>query len=162
MLLLIIELIGLSVGITLMVLGNVCLRNSSNYGTSKNPFVRLKDAFVDFVYDYDDTFSAIGTLITILVSLIILLSIGQIILVHSNQEAAFAQKQATYEALVFKAESEAAKDEFGLLNKEIIDEIQAWNEDVIFTQKSLDNIWENWYYAPYYKELKTIDLNSFQ
>ena len=162
MLLLIIELIVLSLGITLVVLGNACLRSSSDDGTSKNPFVRLKNAFIDFVYDYDEIFSIVGTIVIVITSIFIILSVGQIILVHSNQEASLAQKQATYKALIFKAESEAAKDEFGLLNKEIIDEIQAWNEDVIFTQKSLDNIWENWYYAPYYRELKTIDLNSFQ
>ena len=39
-----------------------------------------------------------------------------------------------YKAITYKIESDACRDEFGLLNKEVIDEIQEWNKDVRFYQ----------------------------
>lgn len=46
--------------------------------------------------------------------------------ITKNTDIAVIQQK--YNALVYKLESEKARDDFGLLNKEIVDEVQDFNE----------------------------------
>ena len=162
MLVLFLLVLLLVVGILLCIASETCDESSYEERQSKNPFVRLKGFLKDWVYDNCDGFCVVGNVVILIAILAILIAGACILQAHTTQHAILAQKQATYEALVFKAESEVVKDDLGLLNKEIIDEIQVWNEDVLFNQKSLDNIWISWFYSPYYRELKTIDLTNFK
>ena len=55
------------------------------------------------------------------------ISVGVIGITADAMEAANTER---YEALMYKMESGVCCDDFGLLNKEVIDDIQAWNEDL--------------------------------
>ena len=61
---------------------------------------------------------------------------------------------------MYKAETESYYDEFGLLNKDVIDEIQKWNEDLIFNQEMQDNFWLGIYIPNIYDEFETIDYKT--
>jgi hypothetical protein len=71
-----------------------------------------------------------------------------------------AKLEETYNALLFKAENGFVRDEFGFVNKELVDEIQYWNEDVSYYQKSRENKWFGVLVIPVYDDLETIDLNE--
>ena len=75
-----------------------------------------------------------------------------------SSEASLKSKYETYNALIYKAETESIRDEFGVVNKEYIDDIQEWNEDVAFGKTIQDNIWIGIFYPHIYDYLETIDL----
>ena len=77
-------------------------------------------------------------------------------------DARVEQLKENYKAITYKVESGACRDEFGLLNKEVIDEIQEWNKDVRFYQNIQDNFWLGIYYPNVFDEFETIDYESFE
>lgn len=107
-------------------------------------------------------FEEVGWLITLVGGMVTVISlviiVGQFATVDSNLEA----NREIYKALTYKVESEACRDEFGLLNKEVIDEIQEWNKDVRRFQSIQDNFWVGIYYPNVYDEFETIDYENFK
>ena len=58
-------------------------------------------------------------------------------------------------------ESGACRDEFGLLNKEVIDEIQSWNESIIYNQKMQNDFWVGVFCPNVYDQFETIDYEKY-
>ena len=83
-----------------------------------------------------------------------------------NYSTAIGEKSEyveTYKALTYKAQTESIRDEFGVVNKDYIDEVQEWNEMVVKKQAIMNNKW-TYIFVPksVYKDLQTIDYNSIQ
>lgn len=68
----------------------------------------------------------------------------------------------TYKALTYKAESGACRDQFGLLSKDVLDEIQNWNEEVTHYKAMEDNFWLGIFYPDVYGDLGTIDYELYK
>lgn len=103
-----------------------------------------------------------GTLASIFGGFLVLI-LGFVLVV--NLTTATATKQANvekYKALTYKLESEACRDQFGLLNKEIIDEVQRWNVKVTYYKAMEDNFWVGIYYPDVYGDLGTIDYEMYE
>ncbi len=94
--------------------------------------------------------------IAVIISMVIL--IGQYTTIDSYLE----KSRETYNALTYKVESDACRDEFGLLNKEVIDEIQEWNEDVVFYKNIQKNFWLGIYYPNVFDEFDKIDYEKYE
>lgn len=87
------------------------------------------------------------------------------LLLAISQTTVTATRQANaekYKALTYKLESEACRDQFGLLNKEIIDEVQRWNVKVTYYKAMEDNFWVGIYYPDVYGDLGTIDYETYE
>lgn len=90
------------------------------------------------------------------------LVLGLILLLTQTNITATRQANAEkYKALTYKLESEACRDQFGLLNKEIIDEVQRWNVKVTYYKAMEDNFWVGIYYPDVYGDLGTIDYEVY-
>ena len=76
-------------------------------------------------------------------------------------DARVEQLKENYKAITYKVESGACRDEFGLLNKEVIDEIQSWNKSVIYNQKMQNDFWVGIFYPDVYDQFKTIDYEKY-
>lgn len=77
-------------------------------------------------------------------------------------EARVASCRQRYNALIYKVESGACVDEFGLLNKEIIDEIQYWNENLAYRKEMQRDRWYGAFYPNVYDEFETIEYTRYQ
>ena len=66
-----------------------------------------------------------------------------------------------YNAITYKVESGACRDEFGLLNKEVIDEIQDWNEDVTYYKNLQKDFWIGIFIPNVYDQFETIDYTKY-
>lgn len=87
------------------------------------------------------------------------------LLLAISQTTVTATRQANaekYKALTYKLESESCRDQFGLLNKEIIDEVQRWNVKVTYYKAMEDNFWVGIYYPDVYGDLGTIDYETYE
>lgn len=85
-----------------------------------------------------------------------------IICQHCGIDAQLQKWRETYSALNFKLESGACRDEFGLLSKEIIDEIQHWNEDVAYNKRIQRDFWMGIFYPNVFDEFETIDYERYR
>lgn len=107
-------------------------------------------------------FELLGELATAISGFAILISLFLIIGEYITTDSYLEKTREQYKAITYKIESDACRDEFGLLNKEVIDEIQEWNKDVRFYQNIQDNFWLGIYYPNVFDEFETIDYESFE
>ena len=111
--------------------------------------------------EYSDSLEVIGFIATLCSGFALAVMITFLASTYSEIDAKVEQAQETYKALTYKVESGACRDDFGLLNKEVIDEIQAWNEDIIYKQKMNDNFWFGIFYPSAYDQFETIDYERY-
>lgn len=81
---------------------------------------------------------------------------------YISAEADKAMNQELYNSLIYKAETESIRDDFGIVNKEYIDEVQNWNTDLVGYQTITHNFWIGIFYPDWYDELETIDLKKIK
>lgn len=91
------------------------------------------------------------------VIMLVILSANQI-----YERTSLAKYQERYKALIYKVESDSYRDDFGLLNKEVIDEIQEWNEDLTFKKSNQRDFWIGIFIPNIYDEFEMIDYEQFQ
>lgn len=75
--------------------------------------------------------------------------------------AQIARYEERYKAITYKIESNACRDEFGLLNKEVIDEIQEWNEDITLKKNAAHDFWIGIYNPDAFDQFDTIDYEEY-
>ena len=114
-----------------------------------------------FLYDYDETICGWGVATTIVSGVVVLIMLLVVTINNVTASSMVAENHERYKALTYKLESGACRDEFGLLNKEIIDEIQEWNEDVAYYQVAQDNFWVGIFYPNVYDQFETIDYTKY-
>lgn len=92
--------------------------------------------------------------------------IGMLVVISINNLSGAgyaASNEQKYEALLYKAKTESIRDEFGIVNKEYVDEVQKWNEDVVKYNSYSKSKWIGIFYPEkYYGNYKTIDLNDIK
>lgn len=120
-----------------------------------------KNKFFNFLYYNDDTLKFIGGIATFISGFIMIIMITILCYTYIGINARVEQSKEIYKAITYKVESGACRDEFGLLNKEVIDEIQSWNESVIYNQKMQNDFWVGVFYPNVYDQFETIDYEKY-
>ena len=120
-----------------------------------------KNKLFDFLYDNDDTLKLIGGITTFISGFIMIIMITILCCMYIGIDARVEQSKETFDAITYKVESGACRDEFGLLNKEVIDEIQSWNESVIYNQKMQNDFWVGVFFPNVYDQFETIDYEKY-
>ena len=141
-------LVILIIGIGLIVAG--CI----NWNYKKNKLF-------NFLYDNDEILKLIGGIITFISGFVIAVMLVVLPCMYIGIDARVEQLKENYKAITYKVESGACRDEFGLLNKEVIDEIQSWNKSVIYNQKMQNDFWVGIFYPDVYDQFKTIDYEKY-
>ena len=115
---------------------------------------------VDKSLDVLESFSIFSTIVS---GIVIATMLMVIIINYSTAIGEKSKYTETYKALTYKAQTEAIRDEFGIVNKDYIDEVQEWNEMVVKKQAMMNNKW-TYIFVPksVYKDLQTIDYDSIQ
>ena len=141
-------LVILIIGIGLIVAG--CI----NWNYKKNKLF-------NFLYDNDEILKLIGCIITFISGFVIAIMLVVLPCMYIGIDARVEQLKENYKAITYKVESGACRDEFGLLNKEVIDEIQSWNKSVIYNQKMQNDFWVGIFYPDVFDEFETIDYEKY-
>ena len=141
-------LVILIIGIGLIVAG--CI----NWNYKKNKLF-------NFLYDNDEILKLIGGIITFISGFVIAIMLVVLPCMYIGIDARVEQLKENYKAITYKVESGACRDEFGLLNKEVIDEIQSWNKSVIYNQKMQNDFWVGIFYPDVFDEFETIDYEKY-
>lgn len=102
---------------------------------------------------------SIASVITTAITIIMLIVIIVNNLLAIGEKTKFEQR---YDALIYKAQTESIRDEFGIVNKDYIDEVQEWNEDIASNKRMQRDFWMGIFIPNIYDDFELIDLDSIQ
>ena len=110
-----------------------------------------------FLYKNDLTFD-IGMTMTILGFLAVLVSILIIAFSCIGLDAKVEKHNARYESLVYQYENDIYDNDNDLGKRELMNDIQSWNEDLSYRKKIQDDFWLGIYYPNIYDQFEKIEL----
>lgn len=143
-------LIVLIVGIGLVIIGEMEWFDARNENKLRK-----------FLYQNHYTIKSSGWVTAIISGIIIVIMIIVFACAYIGVNAQVESNKERYNAITYKVESGACRDEFGLLNKEVIDEIQDWNEDVIYYKNIQKDFWVGIFVPNVYDQFETIDYTKY-
>jgi hypothetical protein len=135
-------LIVLIVGIGLVIVGKMEWFDTRN----KNKYCTIK---------------SFGWVTVVISGIIMVIMIFVFACAYIGVNAQVERNKERYNAITYKVESGACRDEFGLLNKEVIDEIQDWNEDVTYYKIFQKDFWVGIFVPNIYDQFETIDYTKY-
>lgn len=109
-------------------------------------------------YEWSSLLCGLGVVST-LISVILLVII---LVCNCGAKGTIAGQRERYKSLMYKVETESCRDEFGIINKDYIDEIQSWNESLAYNKQVQRNFWIGIFTPNIYDEFELIDLNSIE
>lgn len=110
-------------------------------------------------FNFDDEWmEAIGIPMAILGWIAVLVSIVIIIFSNVGLDAKVERYNARYESLVYQYENDIYDNDNDIGKKELMDDIQSWNEDVSYRKKIQDDFWLGIYYPNIYDQFEKIEL----
>ena len=112
--------------------------------------------------DYNECIVMTGVSLVVVFGICAIISIIVISVNCIGSEGEKLAYEQRYESLIYKAKTESIRDEFGIVNKEYIDEVQAWNEDVIKYKEWQRDFWIGIFIPNIYDDFETIDLGNIQ
>lgn len=107
---------------------------------------KSNNRFVEWVCHNEDIICTISALFSAVFLITTLAMLSFIISAQISANGTRAQNEQRYEALVYKAQSENVRDDFGITNKEYLQEVQEWNEEFAKYQVYSDNFWIGIFY----------------
>lgn len=145
------------IGILIILLG-VYAENNPKF---RDAFYKESRTIKTYLYHYRDEIKFAGkfTVVITIISIVCMLFImcGK----HADIKAQVEADKLTYAGIKYKITSEACRDDFGLLNKEVVDEIQDWNEYIKLNQTLQDNFWIGIFYPNVYDQFETISYEEY-
>lgn len=141
--------------VMVLVIGIIlCVLGSKRWDYDKNKFN-------NFMYDHDDCVQMCGGMTILVDGLILAIAVVVLSCNFIGVNAKVEQYKERYNAIIYKVESGACRDDFGLLNKEVIDEIQDWNEDVTYNKNIQRDFWVGIFIPNIYDEFETINYEKY-
>lgn len=109
-----------------------------------------------------DTAAFIGTITAWMSGLIAVVMLALIVVSNICADGNRLSIQEKYKALKYKAQTGACRDEFGIVNKEFIDEVQEWNMDCVKYQRLQKDFWIGIFIPNIYDDFEVISLEEIQ
>lgn len=107
---------------------------------------------------YNETLFGLGAMLTVINSLCVSISVFILIFSHIGLDAKIERRNARYESLVYQYENNIYENDNDLGKKELMDDIQEWNEGLSYRKKIQDDFWLGIYYPNIYDQFEKIDL----
>ena len=104
--------------------------------------------------DYSGLFLVIAFL-SFLVSIIMLVVI---MVDNTNVDAYVSENQMRYEMLVYQYENDIYDNDNDLGKRDLMEDIQKWNEDLAYHRKAQDDFWVGIFYPNVYDQFEFIEL----
>lgn len=104
--------------------------------------------------DYSWLFLVI-TFLSFLVSIIMLVVI---IVNNTNVDAYVAENQMRHEMLVYQYENDIYDNDNDLGKRDLMEDIQKWNEDLAYRRKAQDDFWVGIFYPNVHDQFEFIEL----
>ena len=104
--------------------------------------------------NYSGPFLVIA-IIGFIVAIIMLVAI---IVENTNVDAYVAENQMRYEMLVYQYENDIYDNDNDLGKRDLMEDIQEWNEDLAYYRKAQDDFWVGIFHPNVYDQFEFIEL----
>lgn len=121
-------------------------------------------AYIGYAVAYSHE-NDIGVVFGIVAAIATAITVILLVPIIINSATAIGDKvmlEQRYDALTYKSQTESIRDEFGIVNKDYIDEVQEWNEDIASNQRMQRDFWLGIFIPNIYDDFELIDLDSIQ
>ena len=105
-------------------------------------------------YDYSVPFlmiASVGFIVAIIMLIVIIVK-------NTNVDAYVAENQIRYEMLVYQYENSRYYNDNELGKRDLVEDIQEWNEDLAYYRKAQDDFWIGIFYPNVYDQFEFIEL----
>lgn len=110
----------------------------------------------------DDIMAIVAGTVAIASGVVVVIMLCSIISNNVNAGGERASLEEQYKSLRYKVESDSCRDEFGIINKQFVDEVQSWNMDCAKYKRLQNNFWIGIFIPNIYDDFDTINLEDFQ
>ena len=107
---------------------------------------RFQDYSVPFLM-----IASIGFIVAIIMLIIIVVK-------NTNVDAYVAENQMRYEMLVYQYENDIYDNDNDLGKRDLMEDIQEWNEDLAYYRKAQDDFWVGIFHPNVYDQFEFIEL----
>ena len=119
-------------------------------------FVVLSIVFFDS-WDFEWV-SMLSTIISVLAGIALVVMLIVVIVNNVGIEASIESSKQRYESLIYQAENNLYENDNDLGKKELVNQIQEWNEDLARGKALQDDFWVGIFYADIYDEFDFIPM----
>ena len=105
-------------------------------------------------HDYSLPFlmiASVGFIVAIIMLIVIIVK-------NTNVDAYVAENQMRYEMLVYQYENNLYDNDNDLGKRDLMEDIQEWNEDLAYHRKAQDDFWVGIFYPNVYDQFEFIEL----
>ena len=95
--------------------------------------------------------ASIGFIVAIIMLIVIIIK-------NTNVDAYVAENQMRYEMLVYQYENDIYDNDNDLGKRDLMEDIQKWNEDLAYHRKAQDDFWVGIFYPNVYDQFEFIEL----
>ena len=119
-------------------------------------FTVLAIAFFDS-FDFEWV-SPLSTIISVIAGIAFVVMLIVVIVNNVGVEASIEANKQRYESLIYQAENNLYENDNDLGKKELVNQIQEWNEDLAEGKALQDDFWLGIFYADIYDEFDFIPM----
>ena len=102
--------------------------------------------------------SMLSTIISVIAGIAFVVMLIVVIVNNVGVEASIESYKQRYESLVYQAENNLYENDNDLGKKELVNQIQEWNEDLASGKALQDDFWVGIFYADIYDEFNFIPM----
>ena len=95
--------------------------------------------------------ASIGFIVAIIMLIVIIVK-------NTNVDAYVAENQMRYEMLVYQYENDIYDNDNDLGKRDLMEDIQKWNEDLAYHRKAQDDFWVGIFHPNVYDQFEFIEL----
>ena len=100
----------------------------------------------------------LSTIISVIAGIAFVVMLIVVIVNNVGVEASIEANKQRYESLIYKAENSLYENDNDLGKKELVNQIQEWNEDLASGKALQDDFWVGIFYADIYDEFDFIPM----
>ena len=111
-----------------------------------------------YLDDRCSDYAGLPGVIGVLSSIVSIVMLAIIVAINTNVDGLIAKNQMRYDMLVYQYENDIYDNDNDLGKRDLMEDIQSWNEDLAYYREVQDNFWVGIFYPNVYDQFEFIEM----